>query len=175
MLELNDKTWTDQIASTARCDLSSLTQRDLDVLDFNDKFCEAMGLLRNIPGDLGVTDSTATGSYLAALHPVIRSRISLVLPVMHRSSLATLMATAVEAQKAFDVENGFSKTSKSKSAKPFDTSPSSLLLQLTVMRMIMSRRMVLADPRLLRRGSASGLAKGQSLKRQQQSLRQHRD
>lgn len=103
---------TDHIASSARSDLHAMSQRGMDVLDFNDMFTKAVNMLKNIPGDMGITDSTATGFYLPALTLDIRTRVSLVVPRMHLATLPQLMAAAVDAQKAIDVEKGYDKPRK---------------------------------------------------------------
>lgn len=103
---------TDHIASSARSDLHAMSQRGMDVLDFNDMFTKAVNMLKFSPGDMGITDSTATGFYLPALTHDIGTRVSLVVPRMHLATLPQLMAAAVDAQKAIDVEKGYDKPRK---------------------------------------------------------------
>ena len=104
---------TDSVATTARRDLEALRQLDKDILTFNEEFSVAVEFLKLNPDDDGVTGTTASGYYLIALNNDIRSRLSAMLPDMHKHPLPVLMGKAALAQKAIDVERGFQVAHKS--------------------------------------------------------------
>ena len=106
---------TPDVSLHARARLASLSQGNLDIRTFNEKFVSASCDLQQIPGDDGISASTSIELYLKALKPTIRNRMAHACPHMMSQSLTYLQQLAVECDHTMTMLQGFSSGKDDKS------------------------------------------------------------
>ena len=84
----------------ARKRFIALRQNKLDIRTYNERFNAALLDVRAVPGDSGISASSAAYAYLESLQEKLRERMSLTLPDMPSKSLDELQLHAVQCAEA---------------------------------------------------------------------------